>query len=243
MKLEKYNKNSSIKNNKDKQNREGVFMDLDQVYGTLTLKYGVLPDNEEDLSLWCENIFCIGDESDQKAIIMLYLYNTIPIKKENDFFKWRVRAAKFEFIKDLKELRVDFYHGVGFDSDREIFVEWMRDLAKEGDVEAQIFLGHIYSAGIGVVKDEDFAFVWYEMAANLNHGGAQLKIGDTFFSKNMYNEAFIWYEKAALNGIKTSYLHLSKMYKMGMGTPQNDEKSKEWYQKALNSVIPIARKK
>ncbi|MBN2694991.1 sel1 repeat family protein [bacterium] len=217
-------------------------MDLDQIYGYLATKYGALPDNEEDLSIWCENIFNNGNEEDQKAIVTLYLYNSIPIKNENDFFKWKIRAAKLNFINNLKELRIEFYQGFGNEDDRVFFVEWMTELATVGDIEAQIFLGHIYSAGIGVLKDEDSAFVWYEKAANQNHGGAQLKVGDTFFSKNMYEEAFIWYEKAASNGIKTSYLRLSKMYKMGMGTPQNDEKSKEWYQKALKSIVPTAKK-
>jgi hypothetical protein len=49
--------------------------------------------------------------------------------------------------------------------------------AKEGDPEAQTYLGEIYEKGLGLAPDYDAAFTWYSKAAEQGFSRAQVNLG------------------------------------------------------------------
>ncbi len=73
--------------------------------------------------------------------------------------------------------------------------------AKEGDPQAQTYVGEIYQKGLGLPPDYVTAAAWYQKAANQNHAPAQLNLGYLYekglgVEQNTI-EALNWYRKAS----------------------------------------------
>jgi TPR repeat protein len=49
--------------------------------------------------------------------------------------------------------------------------------AEAGSLDAQIMLGDIYGEGIGVKKDEEKSFYWYQKAAEQGDAESQFNLG------------------------------------------------------------------
>lgn len=79
-------------------------------------------------------------------------------------------------------------------------------LAKNGDAEAQNYLGIIYYLGLLGEHDKESAFKWYEKAAKQKHASAQLNLGRLIETKadqpGDYMRAYMWYYASMENGNK-----------------------------------------
>ncbi len=78
--------------------------------------------------------------------------------------------------------------------------EW-RPLAKQGDAEAQFFLGAMYNLGDGVPQDYAEALQWWRKAAEQGNAKAQFFLG-SMYDKGQgvpqdYAKAHIWFTLAA----------------------------------------------
>ena len=80
------------------------------------------------------------------------------------------------------------------EGDYEIAVKLWMDSAKQGQAEAQGFIGAMYHAGYGVEKDYGKAMKWYLKAAGKGVAQAQLGIG------NMYGDGL---------GVEKDYVKVS----------------------------------
>ncbi|MDR0822319.1 MAG: sel1 repeat family protein [Endomicrobium sp.] len=63
--------------------------------------------------------------------------------------------------------------------------KWLRKLAKQGNVGAQIILGKMYENGIGVKCDEAEAIKWYKESAKQGNVESQKKL------KNIYDKKLL----------------------------------------------------
>ena len=115
---------------------------------------------------------------------------------------------------------------------KEMFEQW-RVKAEQGDAEARFQLGHCYFNGKGVPQDYVQAAIWYRIAAEQGHAGAQRGLG-VFYSYVVKSatEAEIWYRKAAEQGDATTQWFLGACYSKGEGVPQDAVQSVFWYRKA-----------
>ena len=52
--------------------------------------------------------------------------------------------------------------------------EQLKQLAEQGDADAQYKVGRMYEKGIGVTKDESVAWDWYQKAEEQGHQEAHL---------------------------------------------------------------------
>ncbi len=57
-------------------------------------------------------------------------------------------------------------------------------LAKEGDMEAQTYVGEIYEKGLGILPDYAFAAEWYSRAAVQGYARAQINLGHLYENGN-----------------------------------------------------------
>ena len=81
--------------------------------------------------------------------------------------------------------------------------------------------------------------------AEQGHVEAQFKLGDAYYSgkgtrKNL-EQAFSWYEKAALQGHSKAQRALGAMYELGKGTTSEPEKAAYWYEKAAEQGLARAQ--
>ncbi len=88
-------------------------------------------------------------------------------------------------------------------------------LAKNGDLDAQNYLGVQYFLGLGVTKDYQKAVEWYERAAKKGHADAQRNLGDMNNNglgvKQDHYQAFIWYFASAQQGSESGKVRLEAL--------------------------------
>jgi len=116
--------------------------------------------------------------------------------------------------------------------------------ARQGDVSAQYFLGHIYQNGIGVRIDKAEAAAWFGRAAEGGHGPAQyrlavmLQIGDGV--ERDPARALDLYRQAASAGLLEAQFNLAQMIERGDGTEAAPWVAKEMYEVAAEEGMPEA---
>ena len=81
--------------------------------------------------------------------------------------------------------------------------EW-RPLAKQGDADAQFYLGGMYDTGRGVPQDYKTAVKWYRLAAEQGNDTAMFTLSVTYEDGQGVKQdlvyAHIWRSIAAMNG-------------------------------------------
>ena len=123
--------------------------------------------------------------------------------------------------------------------------EEVRQLAEQGDIQAQVKLARMYEVGQGVPKDFNEALKWYKEAADHGNALAQGTLG-WFFQYGQGVEtnlpiAISWYRKAAEQGQAMSQLNLAVMYDDGIGVATNKEEAVKWYRLAADQGEPRAQ--
>jgi serine/threonine protein kinase len=79
-----------------------------------------------------------------------------------------------------------------------------KQLAEDGNAEAQLALGKAYAEGHGLVRDYARAAIWYRKAALQGNAEAQLRLGELYASghgvpQNPF-EAYVWFSAAVRGG-------------------------------------------
>lgn len=92
-------------------------------------------------------------------------------------------------------------------------------------VETHYAIAMLYWQGQGVPRDFHKSYEWLLKAANLNHAGAQAKLGSLYTDgvavPRDFNMAFEWYSKAAKQGDRDGQYNLGIFYLNGWGTGQD----------------------
>ena len=96
--------------------------------------------------------------------------------------------------------------------DYQTSLELWLPLARQGDPEAQNYLGIQYFLGLGIKRDIAEAAKWYEMAARQGHSDAQRNYGDLFRGgrgvRQDFYTAYVWYFAASQQGNKNAKIQL-----------------------------------
>ncbi len=113
-----------------------------------------------------------------------------------------------------------------------------RQLAAQGNADAEAHLGGMYSNGQGVPQDIAKAMKWYRLAAAQGNAdaeallGALYTIGRTPLGRGVpknYAKALKWYRLAAAQGEADAEFGLGMMYTNGQGVPQDYVAAYKWY--------------
>lgn len=116
---------------------------------------------------------------------------------------------------------------------------------EEGDQNAQLNLGYMYSHGQGVGHDYNEALIWYRMAAEQGNAAAQINIVKLYADGHLgpagSDEALKWCRKAAEQGNSSAELRLGRMYEEGQSLPQDFREAVKWYRKAADQGDTPAR--
>ena len=94
--------------------------------------------------------------------------------------------------------------------------------AKQGNADAQYYLGSMYRLGQGAKRDSKQAAFWYRKAVDQGHAQAQLDLGFAYnFGYGVPQDrvkAVKLYKGAAEQGLVDAQLKLAVMYEQGWGT-------------------------
>ena len=110
--------------------------------------------------------------------------------------------------------------------------------AKQGDDEAQNYIGIHYYLGLGVNKDYQKAFIWYERAAKAGNLHAQRNIADMYnYSRGIQKDvylAFMWYFASYQQGNGRAKSQIDNIIALGQMSPNMQLHAKI----ASNEYIP-----
>jgi TPR repeat protein len=101
--------------------------------------------------------------------------------------------------------------------------EWL-PLAKQGNAEAQKYLGVMYAKGQGVSANFQEAIAWTRRAAEQGSADAQNNLGIVYYNGQGvapdYQAAATWFRKAAAQGNAAAQGSLGVLYARGHGVPR-----------------------
>lgn len=121
------------------------------------------------------------------------------------------------------------------DDDYPTAIRIWRELAEQGYVRAQYFMGLVYQAGKGITEDDGTAAHWYEAAAKQGHGPSAYRLGYFYVHGygviQNYEKAAHWYREAALQDIAGAQHNLGRLYLHGFGVEKNLFKASKWFEK------------
>jgi len=113
---------------------------------------------------------------------------------------------------------------------------WMEVAASKHNLDAQNYLGDMYSLGIGTEVKPLAALKWYGMAASRGSAYAQYSLGIMYYNgtgvPKDYKKAFKWIEYAAKQGLVEAEYLISEMYYQGLGVKKDNIATYAWLQLA-----------
>ena len=124
-------------------------------------------------------------------------------------------------------------------------MEAIKNLSNAGGAYVQYVLAWMYSYGVGVEKDEEKAFEWYEKSAKQNYAPAQNNLALMYLEgvgvEKDEEKAFEWYEKSAKQNFAFAQNNLAWMYSNGIGVEKDEEKAFEWCEKSAKQNFAFAQ--
>jgi TPR repeat protein len=125
-------------------------------------------------------------------------------------------------------------------------IEKLKELACDGDAEAQWRLGCYYRDDDVRPMAKKMAFTWFWLAAQQGHTGAQACLGWAYHHgegvKKDEVEALRWLKKAAKGGVVGDQYYLGLCYRDGIGVRKNMGFARKWLEKAALAGHKEAKK-
>jgi TPR repeat protein len=122
--------------------------------------------------------------------------------------------------------------------------EVFKELAQQGNPEAQYNLAILYKQGRGVMQDVKQAVGWFRKAADAGIADAQYYLGHLYDKgegvEQNYAEAFNWYQKAAEQGNAAAQTNLGVLYASGDGVKQDVILAYVWFSLAAAQGVQAA---
>ena len=105
-------------------------------------------------------------------------------------------------------------------------------LAEHGNADAQYNLGFMYENGIGLKKNDYWAFLWINKAAQLGQASAQFTLGNMYYTGagivKDYKQTVKWFKEAGKKGHASAQFNLGAMYIMGNAIDKSLKDAKYW---------------
>ncbi|WXU00726.1 MAG: Secretory immunoglobulin A-binding protein EsiB [Catillopecten margaritatus gill symbiont] len=128
-------------------------------------------------------------------------------KRNDDAFKWMMRAADAGHIAAQNNIGLSYLHGLGAEKDEKKAFVWFEKAAKQGLSYAQSELAMLYYQQGKVGQAEK----WWLIAANLNDEYAQFNLASLFLEQNKRKQAYDWFKRARGNKHPQAQIALDKL--------------------------------
>ena len=146
---------------------------------------------------------------------------------------------------DFWTLRIDVQDEYSSLAERDDAVESMRELAENGDVHAQYFMGKLYLDGGLVIPDSKAAMNWFYKGSTGGYAPAQYALGKLLLSDDASvhdSELGIqWLEHAAYNGNHYAAYRLGKEYLKGDSVRKDTRKAMDHIYTSAQAGNPHAQ--
>ena len=165
-------------------------------------------------------------------------------KKYAEAVEWYRKAAEQGYAASQCELG-EYYEYVTKNLTEA--VKWYRKAADQGHAVSQYNLGYCYIHGLGVAKDLTAAEQWCSKAADQGHKSAKealeklqlaknpwklYETGKSFYDRKDYEQAIVYFRKAAERGNEFAEYKLGECYEHGQGVVKDFAEAVKWYRRA-----------
>lgn len=173
-----------------------------------------------------------GDLDAQYIMAKRYLFGDEAIKDYEKGLVLLLKSAQNNHICSTLLLAKLYINGNIIPRDIDIAINYVKDLAKEGNEEAQCYLGICYENKY-MPKE---AFYWIEKSANKGNLNAEYRLGSYYQVGYGVNTNFVkalkWYRKASIRGYKHASYELGNIYRLGEEVNYDYTKAIKYYEKA-----------
>ena len=146
---------------------------------------------------------------------------------------------------DFRTLRMDVQDEYSSLAERDDAVESMRELAENGDIHAQYFMGELYRDGPLLPPDWVMARYWFDKAAKQGYVAAQYALGKLYLSDDASVHdpelGIQWLEYAAYNGNHDASYRLGKEYLKGESVRRDTRKAMDHIYTSAQAGNPHAQ--
>lgn len=145
---------------------------------------------------------CIVDIDGVPFYKKILAKNTTPLTDEEykKYYEICLEKAKKGNSNYQYQLGTLYLTGNGIEKDTDKAYTWFEESADNGNTEAQKLIGAAYFTGRNRIINLDKAWHYYTLAAESGDPIAQTVIGSFNYSAFNYDEARIWWDKAAKQG-------------------------------------------
>jgi TPR repeat protein len=172
------------------------------------------------------------------ATAKLYLANCYRLgkgveKDEIKAFKYYKSLAEKGITDATHQLGNCFYNGIGTKIDKEQAFYWHKEAAYNGNIISNNIFEQYYNKKINnIKKDRDIKIKFHKLI--YFEGLRRIGINNYFGTgtKQNYEKAFYYFERAAVSGNKFAQYNLGNCYKNGKGVIKDERKAFELYQKS-----------
>jgi TPR repeat protein len=120
-------------------------------------------------------------------------------------------------------------------------IAWYRRAAEQGYAPAEYNLGLMYAQGEGARADPAAARRWFRRAADHGSLEAQVKLAEIAIVDEQYEEAFLWFSKAADQDNADAAFNVGSLYYVGRGVAKDEAKATAYYRKAARLGMDEAK--
>ncbi len=128
-------------------------------------------------------------------------------RRNDDAFKWMMRAADAGHIAAQNNIGLSYLHGLGAEKDEKKAFVWFEKSAKQGLSYAQSELAMLYYRQ-GKVKQAE---QWWLTAAKQNDEYAQFNLASLFLEQNKRKQAHYWFQQASQNNHPQAQIALDEL--------------------------------
>lgn len=117
-----------------------------------------------------------------------------------------------------------------------------RELAEKGYPDAQVFLGWMYSEGVGYAQSREDALYWFKKAAALNSSEGMFYCGRLLEEDEQADEAFKYIRLSAGKNYPPALCRLGLMYLVGRGVAANNDYAMQYLKRAAEQGNVFAKR-
>ncbi len=220
---------------------------------------GVQKDDEQAI-IWFKKAAEQDNANGELELGVMYYYGWGVEKNYEQAVYWYKKAAEQGNTNAMNNLGICYGKGHGVTKDREQAIYWYRKAAEQKNAYGQYNLGYYCYHH----PESEQGYYWYKRAARQKLPNAfrwtnlykkdiitttfetertdsMYERADKYFYEKNYEQAVLWYQKAAEENHPVAQYCLGLCYENGYGVTQDHVKAVSWFQKAAEQGIATAQ--
>lgn len=180
----------------------------------------------------------LAELGDVESMMLLGDMYSALFNNNEDAQEWYVKSLAFEWPYAKAVIGGKYIQGShGYRQNIEEGLSLMKSACRDGYPDACASLGRYHLTGQNVTKDLREALRLYLIAASTGYLSGISGVGDCYYKMEDYEQAAIWYEKAAKLNDSGTANRLGYMYTNGLGVTKDEKEGFRYFVESANAGL------